>query len=82
MYQSSRQFSGIKVTVTVIHSTSRVLLSTPLNYGHCPLNSELFSKIDAEAVAARDEGFWDSAEMLMEKMVALTENTPPLLKPR
>ncbi len=29
----------IKGTVTVIHSTSGGLLSTPLNYGHCPLNS-------------------------------------------
>ena len=29
----------IKGTVTVIHSTNRVLLCTPLNYGHCPLNS-------------------------------------------
>jgi len=27
-----------KGTVTVIHSTSRVSLSTPLNYRHCPLN--------------------------------------------
>jgi hypothetical protein len=38
MCQSSRQFAGIKGTVTVIHNTSRILFSTPLNYGHCPFN--------------------------------------------
>ncbi len=36
---SPETLSRIKGTVTVIHSTNRVLLCTPLNYGHCPLNS-------------------------------------------
>ena len=40
----------------------------------------LFSTISSEADAARTEGFQDTAEMLMAKMIELTENAPPRLK--
>ena len=41
---------------------------------------KLFGIITDEAEAAKTEGFQDTAEMLMEKMQELTQNSPPQLK--
>ena len=38
--------------------------------------AELFSVIAAENEAARNEGFQDTAESMMAKMIELTENAP------
>jgi len=42
---------------------------------------KLFAVIADESVAARNEGFRDTAESLMEKMISLSENAPSTYKP-
>ena len=42
---------------------------------------KLFALIADESVAARNEGFRDTAESLMEKMISLSENAPSTYKP-
>jgi len=81
MCQSSRQFAGIKGTVTVIQRRAQQNSACVVNYGHCPFNSgELPPTVALRSLFSvlSDNVRPMSAEFAQIKVIGVTINAPSI----